>query len=502
MKTPRIVIIGAGIGGLSAALELTHRGMDVTVVDKARNPGGKIREVAVDGARGDAGPTVFTMRWVFDELMEAVGESLDAHLTLQPMDIIARHAWGPDECLDLYADPELSAQAIADFAGPGEAARFKDFCQRARRTYLTLKDSFIRSPRPTPVSLVGRAGLRGLGDLLRISPYDTLWQALGEHFRDPRLHQLFGRYSTYCGSSPFQAPATLMLITHVEQEGVWMVEGGMARIPEALADLAARRGARFRQGRAVTEILVKGGRARGVRLEDGEEIQADAVLSNTDVAALRRGHLGDPARQALPSDRGRQRSLSAITWNLRAPVRGFPLLRHNVFFCQDYHAEFEDIFTRGRLPAEPTVYVCAQDRGDRETGEAPPSQGDRLFCLVNAPALGDRSAPSPEEIARCEETTFRLMERCGLQVDHTETEAVVTAPPQFETLFPGTGGGLYGQATHGWRASFNRPGARSRIPGLYLAGGSVHPGAGVPMATLSGRLAASALLADLSSRKR
>ncbi|MCG5535091.1 1-hydroxycarotenoid 3,4-desaturase CrtD [Ectothiorhodospira mobilis] len=501
MNSPRIVIIGAGIGGLSAALELAHRGLDVTVVEKARAPGGKIREVAAGGAPMDAGPTVFTMRWVFDELLEAVGESLEAHLTLQPMGVLARHAWGPEERLDLHADPERSAQAIAEFAGAAEAARFQAFCQRARRTYHTLKDTFIRAPRPSPAGLVGRAGMRGLGDLLRISPYDTLWRALGEHFHDPRLRQLFARYSTYCGSSPFQAPATLMLIAHVEQEGVWMVEGGMARIPQALAALATRRGARFYYGRAVAEILVQGGRARGVRLEDGEEIRADAVLSNTDVAALQQGLLGPALRRAVPAERGRQRSLSAVTWNLRVPVQGFPLLRHNVFFCRDYQAEFEDVFHRGRLPTEPTVYVCAQDRGDRDIDGTGP-HSDRLLCLVNAPPLGDRPAPSPEEIARCEETTFRLLERCGLQLEPPGTEAVMTAPPQFETLFPGTGGGLYGQATHGWRASFQRPGTRSRIPGLYLAGGSVHPGAGVPMATLSGRLAASALLSDLSSRRR
>ncbi|MBK1690662.1 1-hydroxycarotenoid 3,4-desaturase CrtD [Ectothiorhodospira mobilis] len=501
MNTPRIVIIGAGIGGLSAALELAHRGLDVTVVEKAQAPGGKIREVEADGTPMDAGPTVFTMRWVFDELLEAVGESLESHLTLQPMGLLARHAWGPEERLDLHADPGHSARAIADFAGTAEAARFQDFCQRARRTYHTLKDTFIRAPRPSPATLVGRAGIRGLGDLIRISPYDTLWRALGNHFHDPRLRQLFARYSTYCGSSPFQAPATLMLIAHVEQEGVWMVEGGMARIPGALANLAARRGARFCHGHAVTEILVQGGRARGVRLADGEEIRADAVLSNADVAALQQGHLGTAVRQAVAHDRGRQRSLSAVTWNLRAPVGGFPLLRHNVFFCRDYHAEFEDVFGRGRLPAEPTVYVCAQDRGDRDSDGISP-QEDRLLCLVNAPPLGDRPAPSPEEIARCEETSFRLLQRCGLQLERPGTGAVVTAPPQFEQLFPGTGGGLYGQAMHGWRASFNRPGTRSRIPGLYLVGGSVHPGAGVPMATLSGRLAASALLSDLTSRKR
>ncbi|TVQ68848.1 MAG: FAD-dependent oxidoreductase, partial [Chromatiaceae bacterium] len=238
MGTPNIAIIGAGIAGLSAALELAHAGMNVTVLEQAARPGGKIREVGVGDARIDAGPTVFTMRWVFEELFDSVDTSLTDHLNLQPMSILARHAWSEDERFDLHADHDASVDAVGRFAGAAEARRFQEFCDRARRTYQTLEGPFIRDTRPTPLSLVGRAGIRGLGGLMRISPYDTLWNALGRHFHDPRLRQLFGRYSTYCGSSPFLAPATLMLVAHVEQEGVWMVEGGMARIPEALASLA------------------------------------------------------------------------------------------------------------------------------------------------------------------------------------------------------------------------------------------------------------------------
>jgi 1-hydroxycarotenoid 3,4-desaturase len=146
------------------------------------------------------------------------------------------------------------------------------------------------------------------------------------------------------------------------------------------------------------------------------------------------------------------------------------------------------------------VYICAQDRGDRDGNGV--SGAERLLCLINAPPIGDRHAFDEQEIAQCQENAFRVLERCGLRVKPGAEQPVVTTPTQFEGLFPGTGGGLYGQATHGWKATFNRPGARSRIPGLYLTGGSVHPGAGVPMATLSGRLAASALREDLTSRKR
>jgi len=230
----------------------------------------------------------------------------------------------------------------------------------------------------------------------------------------------------------------------------------------------------------------------------GEELQADAVVFNGDVAALAQGRLGAAARTAVAPVAPARRSLSAVTWNLLAPTSGFPLSRHTVFFSNDSAAEFDDIFKRRRLPANPTVYVCAQDRCDDATA-APATE--RLLMIVNAPATGDAQPLTPEELARCEAQTFTLMARCGLQVERYPEQMQMTTPQHFERLFPATGGALYGQASHGWAASFRRPGARSRLPGLYLAGGSVHPGPGVPMAALSGRQAAASVLTDLPSTR-
>jgi 1-hydroxycarotenoid 3,4-desaturase len=335
---------------------------------------------------------------------------------------------------------------------------------------------------------------------MKIKPFETLWGALGEHFRDPRLRQLFGRYATYCGSSPFLAPATLMLIAHVEQVGVWTVEGGMHQTAVALARLAEQKGASFHYRSEVSEILTRRQRAYGVTLAGGERIEADAVVVNADVAALAGGRLGEPARVAVPAAAGSRRSLSAMTWNLVAETEGFPLLRHTVFFSRDYPDEFDAIFRRSQLPGEPTVYICAHDRADRDGG---PTKGpERLLCLVNAPPVGDSHPFEPTEIEQCEMRAFSLLERCGLRVHRDPENSLITSPADFHRLFPATGGALYGQASHGWRASFSRPQTRTRLQGLYLAGGSVHPGAGVPMAALSGRLAAGCVLSDLTSTSR
>ncbi len=491
----RVIVVGAGIGGLVSALELAARGLEVLVVEQAPQPGGKLRELVVGGAAMDAGPTVFTMRWVFDELFDAVGESLDDHLHLQPLEVLARHAWSAGRTLDLYADRERSADAIGSFAGRTAQRGYLAFCNRAQAIYDTLESSFLRGSRPTPLSLAARVGWRQLPDLIRISPFDTLWSELGRHFEDSRLRQLFGRYATYCGASPWLAPATLMLVAHVEQAGVWAVDGGMHRVALALATLATARGARLRFNAPVDAILTRDGRASGVRLADGEEIAADAVIFNGDAAALADGCLGASVQKATGYVAPTQRSLSALTWNLLAPTRGFPLARHTVFFSDDYGAEFDDLMRRQRLPSEPTVYVCAQDRGGTPDA-TPPDGAERLLLIVNAPPTGDTRPPTPEELSRCEAQTFQLMARCGLQIEHRSDATQRTSPQDFARLFPATGGALYGRASHGWASSFSRPGSRSRLPGLYLAGGSVHPGPGVPMAALSGRQAAASVIAD------
>jgi 1-hydroxycarotenoid 3,4-desaturase len=496
-----VIVIGAGLGGLAASLALAARGLPVQVFERQPVAGGKAHQVRIGAAEIDSGPTVFTLREVFDALFAASGSRLEDHLRLRQASLLARHAWGDGARLDLFADPQRSAAAIGALSGPAEARRFEAFARRAAATYSALEGPFLRAQQPGPLGLTGRLLAHRPSGLAHIHPFGSLWRALQGQFRDPRLQQLFGRYATYCGSSPFLAPATLMLIAHVEQRGVWTLDGGMGALVGALQQLAEARGVTFHFNETVTGLGLQRGRLSHVETAAGGRHRCSAAICNADPAALRAGLFGDAARAALPARGPGERSLSALTWTGLASPAGFPLSHHNVFFSGDYRREFQELLQEHRLPSEPTVYLCAQDRPASEAARSPGAP-ERLLCLVNAPAIGDHHTFTPREVEACGQRVRAQLARCGLALNLDPARCRVSTPTDFARRFPASGGALYGSPSHGWRASFSRPRARSRIPGLYLAGGGVHPGPGLPMAALSGCLAADLVLRDLTSRFR
>jgi 1-hydroxycarotenoid 3,4-desaturase len=489
----QIVVIGAGMGGLVAAVEAARAGFDVTLIEKADAPGGKIRTINAGGQAIDAGPTVFTMKPVFDELFARSGQTFDSVVKSEKLNVLARHFWPDGSRLDLFADRARSIDAIAAFAGYAEAKAFENFSAEASRLYGLLRDKFIFADRLGVGGMIAALGLPGLAALTKLGPFATLWQKLGRDFKDPRLQQLFARYATYSGGSPFLSPATLMLIADVEMQGVWHIEGGMKALAQSVADLAVTQGVRFHFGEAVASIDAPKGCVQSVTLQSGEKLKADKVIFNGDVAALADGLLGPSVTRAGIKMPQKRRSLSAMTWCVSTPACGHALSHHNVFFDWDYCSEFDDVFKARRLPRQPTLYVCAQDRGNH----VPQSGRERLLMLINAPADGDSGPLPAAQIMAAERAIAGHLARQGISLD--DAEIIRTEPHDFATLFPGSGGALYGQAPHGWIRSVTRGDARTAIEGLYRCGGSVHPGAGVPLAALSGLKAVSALMADCNS---
>ena len=490
MSKKHVIVIGAGAGGLAAAVELAAAGRAVTVIDAAPTVGGKMHQVRSGEHWIDAGPTVFTMRWVFDELFANAGAQFTSRLPFKPVTTLARHWWTSGASMDLHADPQVTAADIAALAGSADAEGYLQLCRDSGHIFELLKTSFMAAPQPNPITLALRIGLSRLGEMLALRPHQTLWRALGDYLRDPRLRQLFARYATYVGSSPLKAPATLLLITHSEQQGVWVLPGGMTSLARAMQNLAEEHGAQFKLNTNVAAINTHNGRVSGVTLANGETLAADDIVFNGDRSALATGCLGPDVVLATRGTPVEQRGLSAVTWCLRADTAGFPLSYHNVFFDEDYPREFRALFEDKAVAERPTVYICAQDRllaGHHEGHE-------RLLVLVNAPATGDLSTWTREQMSQITARTEAILADCGLKMSLSSATCRMANPQDFASRFPGSGGSLYGQATHGLFSSFTRPSSRTKIPGLYMAGGSVHPGPGVPMATLSGRLAAQALL--------
>lgn len=486
-----VVIIGAGIGGLAAALRLAHKGLRVTVLERLATPGGKMRTVPSVAGPVDAGPTVLTMKPVFEALFADVGLRLADHVTLEPQDILARHFWADGTRLDLMADHDASLKNVRDAFGPRAADEFDAFSARAKALFDAFEAPMMHTPKPRLAAMTACV-LRNPRLIPAMAPHRSLGRSLRDQFTDPRLAQLFARYATYVGGLPDASPALLALVWQAERAGVWHVRGGMHALARAIADRAAAFGAEFHYNTQVTQIDRHQGRVCSVQT-NGATIKADAVLFNGDPAALSSGLLGSDVGTVVSKAAVTPRSLSATVLSFAAIPSGVDLAGHNVFFAHDPHTEYAPL-AQGKPQTDPTLYVCAQDRFN-----GTPTGPERFEIILNQPATDATGPTDQKESTLCHSMILERLHQFGLSFDPAPTLRSVTMPQDFAALFPASAGALYGRSPHGMMAAFKRPTARTAVAGLYLTGGGAHPGAGVPMATLSARHAAAAILRDLPS---
>ncbi|MEQ3729015.1 MAG: 1-hydroxycarotenoid 3,4-desaturase CrtD [Tateyamaria sp.] len=480
---PHIAIIGAGIGGLAAALRLAHSGARVSVFERHATPGGKIRTLPSVAGPVDAGPTVLTLKSVFDALFAEVGLQLDDHVTLTLQDVIARHFWPDGTCLDLMRNHAESADNIHTMFGPKSAAEFTAFSQKTAKLFHAFNPSMMQSAAPSLPALT-RLVATNPHLIPAMDPLRSLAGSLRKQFSEPRLAQLFARYATYVGGLPNAAPALLGLIYHAEAQGVWHVQGGMHQLARAIEKCAMTFGAVFHYNGHINRIEAQSGTACAIHT-DGARHAVDAVIFNGDPRALTTGALGPAAQSAVPDTGTDPRSLSASVMSFAAIPQGADLSAHNVFFARDPHTEYTPL-TQGQPQPDPTLYVCAQDR----FGNATPTGPERFEIILNSP-------PASTDKARetCKTLILSTLSQHGLTF--SPTPDTVTQPQDFAAMFPASMGSLYGRSPHGMMAAFKRPTARTAVKGLYLTGGGAHPGAGVPMAALSARHAAAAIMTDL-----
>lgn len=500
----QVVVIGAGMGGLSAAIRLATAGVRVTVFEQGAQPGGKLNRWARDGWTFDTGPSLLTMPWVLRDLFTDAGASLDEFVTLDPVDPVCRYCFADGTHLDLTTDSARMAANIEALA-PRDVPAFFRFLAHAADLYAVAGEPFLRHPIRRETLRLGRDALFRYGlrlrDLPKIASPRTVHQTVSRFFSDPRLRQVFDRYATYNGSSPYRAPAALCLIPFVEfATGAWHPRGGMYRVAEALVALAAQVGVVLHRGTPVTRVIEEGGRATGVRLASGEMMPADAVISNVDVLTTYE-RLLDAASPGVARTLAALRALepSYSAFILLLGTRGtFPRLpHHSIFFPADYAAEFRDIVVRRVSPNDPTIYICRATATDASV--APPGC-DNLFVMVNVPYLDGRTDWC-EMTAWYREHILEALRRRGLSLTGAIAVEDVWTPERLERAYGAQRGAIYGFASNGPRAAFLRPPNRSTaIARLYFAGGSTHPGGGIPLALLSGRIAADLAREEFGAR--
>jgi 1-hydroxycarotenoid 3,4-desaturase len=478
------VIVGAGLGGLAAAIELSSHGLRTLVLEARDQVGGKAGVVEVDGIEADTGPSLLTLPTVFDELFRVGGSSLRDELELLAPTPWFDYRWPDGARLLVHRELDDTLEEVQRTFGATPARELEAYLRHAAGIWDAAAPTFVLDEAPS-VGRMLRLGWKAVPMLARIDPLRSLSSSIRAFVREPHLVTLLERYATFNGSDPRRAPATLGCIAHVDLGlGGHGIRGGVAALVRALARVATRLGAEVRTGVEAERVGVNDGRITEVRTRSGERFLTSVVVANADPALV----LGGLVREAKP--REAEPSMSAWTAILKARRRE-GRAAHTVLFPSDYAAEFRDVFDRQRIPDEPTVYLCAQERAHGRTGWA---EHEAIFTMVNAPAVDDRMEGRADEKARTE-AVVRARLKAARLIDDDDAFVWMRSPSELAAQFRGSRGAIYGSSSNGRTSAFLRPpNAVPEVRGLYLASGGAHPGGGMPLAATSGRLAARAAL--------
>ncbi len=474
-------IIGGGLAGLAGAIHLARAGLKVRLFEKNDRLGGKTNEVRVGPYRFDTGPSLLTMPFVLRDLL---GDALN-ELVLQPIEPVCRYYFADGSTLDTSTDKEIMLENLHRFS-PGSTDEYLSFLDYSRCIYQRTADIFLMSPIHEINSLLKFKYLPTLLKFYQIDPFRTVHQAVSGFFTDGRLIQLFDRYATYNGSNPFQAPATLNIIPYVEYDlDCCYIQNGMYRLVDVLQKTAQNLGVEINTSAQVEKINYNTRGVTGIATRE-HHFQSEFVLSNMDVVQTWQRLLDgfDGYRKKLSK---LEPSLSGLCflWGIEGQFNR--LAHHNIFFSPDYKKEFEEIFSKGEAPSEPTVYIAITSKKDPQ--HAPPN-GENWFVLVNMPYL-NQNLDIQNAITQTRQVVIKTLANHGIDIKSKIKLEKVLTPRDFESLYYSNKGSIYGLSSNNKSSAFKRPPNRDRrIKGLYFAGGSTHPGGGIPLVLLSGKIAA------------
>lgn len=496
----KIVVIGAGMGGMTAAARLSRGGHEVVLYEASDRVGGKCRTEWVGKVAFDTGPSLLTLPAVYKDFFQRTGKPMGFVCPIESVDPSFDYRFADNSSVKFAnLSRNKTLENISESFGAESAAQWDRIMKRAERMWDVSRGPFIESELKSPISLIKRITI--LRDMKIIAPWKTLRAHADEIVKDQRLRYIMDRYATYSGSDPRKAPAVLSTIAFVEESfGAWHVKGGLGQLTEKVYQRAIDVGVTFHLNSPVSAITTEGKKATGVILADGTVVHADAVVANADASLVYNKLV-----------KGHKRTLRKARKNIEkadVSVAGFCLLlgmrkdpnqilnHHTILFPEDYDAEFDAIFTHGKPVEKPTIYICAPQ--DPEMSKDETLEG--WFVLVNAPTHGQFDWNDKEFARNYANGIIDQIEARGISVRDRLESLTIRTPADLEAAVHAPGGAIYGTSSNGARAAFMRAKNRSPIKGLYLVGGSAHPGGGLPLVGISGDLVTEAIGYEKNAR--
>lgn len=489
----KIGIVGAGLGGLSAAIRLASAGYKVEVFESNGYLGGKASSIGFDGFRFDAGPSLLTMPFVLEDLFKETGENFYDYISLKKLDIICKYFYPDSTILNAYSDVNRLAEEISVKTSDtmDSVIKYFDYC---KRIYDLTADLFLfHSPSQLRTFLNFNA-LKTLFQICQIDLFRTMNQSNKRFFEDEKTIQLFNRYATYNGSDPYQAPATLNIIPHVEYNlGAFLPDKGIYTITKALYSLALKKKVKFHFNTNVESIIYDSKSVNGIKTSTGSH-QFDAVISNADAGSTFQKLLNDKSSFESKRYQKLEPSLSGLVFYWAINDSHPQLEIHNILFSNNYKQEFDDIFQKKVIPEDPTVYIYISSKYN--SSDAPPGK-ENWFVMVNAPYIKDQNWNEQIDSAR-KRIIEKINSRLETDIENKIIGERILTPLDIQNKTGSYRGSIYGISSNNRNAAFLRQPNKSRsYKNLYFCGGSAHPGGGVPLVILSGKITSDLIINDL-----